>query len=286
MQHEMQHKVAKALRYYNSQPEEAILFAKELSFLSQHSHDYPMIPYDFTSEYSASKIETFFDDQSGMYYVLHNQKRLYFPEGMERKFISKSYINLLIEQHRESPHRYLTARESEASYNTFVDVGAAEAILSLELIDTIDRIFIFEGDARWIPALKATFEPWREKVTIIDKMVGNPNTQVDTEADYTVTLDSFQKEFVGNVLIKIDVEGHEEEVLMGAESLFERDDVDVLCCTYHKANDADNFNSFFSARGYNTEFSDGYMLMIGYDDNLPYFRKGVLRAWKTEGAKL
>lgn len=120
----------------------------------------------------------------------------------------------------------------------------------------------------------ATFEPYQDKVTIIDKFASNKDSANE------ITLDSCLKNETGNIFIKIDVEGGETKVLNGAKSVLKRlDDIRVACCTYHKHDDASLFEKFFKDLNYQTEFSDGYMLFYFYDNlKPPYFRKGVIRA--------
>ncbi len=65
------------------------------------------------------------------------------------------------------------------------DIGAAEGNFSLSVIDKVQHVYLFETDNDWIEALEKTFEPWKEKVSIIHKFVGNKDT------DTCITLDSF-----------------------------------------------------------------------------------------------
>ena len=91
-----------------------------------------------------------------------------------------------MEQDLRSPHHYLDSIE-EVKGKTFVDVGSAEGFTSLEVIEKASHIYLFEQDTLWIEALNATFEPWKDKVSIIPKYVSNNNSEQE------ITLDTFFK---------------------------------------------------------------------------------------------
>ena len=59
--------------------------------------------------------------------------------------------------------------------------------------------------------------------------------------------------------------------------------IKVAICTYHNQEDAEEFESFFQELNFKTEFTPNYMLFY-HDKKLkaPFFRKGVLRAWKVD----
>ena len=63
--------------------------------------------------------------------------------------------------------------------------------------------------------------------------------------------------------------------------LKKNENIKIAICIYHNQNDAFEFENFFQKLGFETEFSQGYML-FHHDKNLryPFFRKGVLRVWK------
>ena len=80
----------------------------------------------------------------------------------------------------------------------------------------------------------------------------------------------------------MDIEGYEKIVIEDNLSLFSQNiDIRLSCCTYHRQTDADDLNTLFKSLGYDTEFSDGYILFSS-ENNLvpPYFRKGLIRAKK------
>ena len=73
----------------------------------------------------------------------------------------------------------------ELKGETLLDIGAAEAVFTLDTIDYIDRAYLFECDEAWIEALEATFAPWNDKIMIVRKYVS------DVDDDNNITLDTF-----------------------------------------------------------------------------------------------
>lgn len=96
-----------------------------------------------------------------------------------------TYIQLLLEQDEESPHRYIKSNRIPDSNTIFADLGAAEGFLALDFIDKVKKIYLFECDPDWIEALKMTFGPWENKVEIVNRYVS------DVTSEKTVSLDDF-----------------------------------------------------------------------------------------------
>lgn len=99
-------------------------------------------------------------------------------------FTEVAYRGLLIEQDKRSAHRYVDSYE-ELKGKTLLDIGAAEAIFTLDTIEYIDHAYLFECDESWIEALEATFAPYKEKITIVRKYVSDVNDEDN------ITLDTF-----------------------------------------------------------------------------------------------
>lgn len=248
-------------------------YVNELTFLKNENRAW-IFPYEFIKKYNYENIVVKFDKSIKLHYVEHLGKKLYFPKDMDKRQVQSTYNSLLLEQDENSPHRYMTKSFTMNPGSIMVDVGSAEGIIALETIESAKFSYIFETEERWIEALEATFFPYKEKVAIINKFVS------DKENNYEVTLDSFSKHS-DEIFIKIDVEGAEAKVLKGAEKILNRDKTKIVCCTYHKKNDAEEFQQLFEKKKYQTEFSKGYMLLFP-DERIepPYFRKGLIRAWK------
>ena len=172
---------------------------------------YSHFPYPFAKAYLELPVEVMDDPQKGLPYVLHDgNKRLYYPREWTPERIRKNYRSLRIEQDPRHAHHYIDNR-AELRERTLLDVGAAEGIFSLDVIEEVKAVYLFECEKQWIEALHATFEPWAEKVTIVQKFVGNSNDATHT------TLDRFAEEqqLQSPVFLKMDIEGTECEALMG-----------------------------------------------------------------------
>lgn len=198
------------------------------------------------------------DEVNALPFILHNGKRLYFPASFSQEKISMVYRSLLIEQDVRSPHRYVVSSLSLKDA-TLLDIGAAEGIFSLDMIDYVDSVYLFECDEEWIPALSATFAPWDNKVHIIKKFVGN------VDNTHTLTIDSFMRQIPqpNQLFLKMDIEGAELQALQGAKkTLMEYGSrLKFAICTYHSNDDKANISSFLSGYRYKYEFTKGFLFI-------------------------
>lgn len=267
-------------RFYNESGSEP--YRDELEYVFKHGLQ--VFPYESLNSLEA--IECGYDRHLRMPYVIHDKKRLYFPkeyslERMERQY--RQYVekeNLLGGNYTQKmPHCY----QSEGFYvdegDVFVDVGAAEGLVALDVIDRVSKVYIVESERRWIKALRATFEPYKDKCVIIQKLV------TDCDGRNSITLEHLLKyETTRPIFVKMDIEGYEKRVVGASKDfLSRRDNIKLACCTYHKEEDAQTLESLFKQLGYNYEFSDGWMLFSKFDKallNPPFFRHGLIRAWK------
>lgn len=237
-----------------------------------------IFPHSFQEKYDFRTIEVYEDSESALKYVKHNNYNLYFPYELENCKIQDIYNSLLIEQDSHSPHCYLSETFNLSSDDILLDIGAAEGILSLSVIDKVHKVLLFEVEEMWIKALNKTFEPWKDKVEIINKYVS------DTDGADTVTIDSLKEKFdTKSIFLKVDVEGAEKKVLQGAMSVITSDDYKckLAICTYHKQQDYEELSDIMSNLDYSIETSSGYMLFY-YDPSLsaPYFRRVLIRCQK------
>jgi hypothetical protein len=236
---------------------------------------FSIFPYEFSRKYHASDINIFSDEITKTKYVMHEGKRLYFPEDWETERVCVYYTGLCIEQDKDSPHRYETSKFIVQKGDVIADVGAAEGIWALNNAEKAGKIYLFECDKKWKKALEKTFEPWKEKVVIVDKFVSNINDGKN------VTLDTFFDEKPID-FIKADIEGMEMKLLEGSKNILTNNDkIKLLLCTYHLKNDEKQIKEFLEKYNFKTEYSKGYMLFI-HDMELekPYIRRGLVRAIK------
>jgi hypothetical protein len=228
------------------------------------------LPHTFTKKYNRDDIIVYMDDRCNMRYVLQDNKRLYFKKNWDEQKIKTNYNVLLQEQDEDSPHKYETKDIMVCEGDIVIDAGVAEGNFALSVVEKAKKLYLFEIDDEWIEALKATFAPWKDKVIIVNKYIADNNN------DNCITLDKYLGEERVN-FIKADIEGAEKQLLLGADTLLSQDFIKLSLCTYHNPNDAEVLNKILKEKGFQTEFSKGYILSPW---SLPYLRKGVIRAIK------
>jgi len=261
-------------KYFSSLPPSEVNDEQRevLGFLEKN--EIKIFSYPFNENYSPEKIEVFTDAGKGLKYVIQDGKRLYFKRRWSESRIRRAYCDLTREQDPESPHRYLTDSFSIGENDVLADIGAAEANFSLAVVEKVKKIYIFEYDKEWIEAAKATFEPWADKVEIINKYVS------DHDDESNLNFGAFYNERKDITFLKIDVDGAEASVLRSCDVIFRSPDkVKMALCTYHKNNDEKDFTALLKSHGFEVTPSKGYMINY-YDKKMkaPYLRRGLIRA--------
>jgi len=264
----------KIINYFASLPENEV--NKEQKEVIQYieNNEVRILPYKFHTNYSPDQVEVIYDPEKGMRYVLQDGKRLYFIKRWTEKKIQRSYCDLMREQDRESPHRYLTDSFTIGENDVLADIGAAEGNFSLAVIENVKKVFIFEYDQEWIDALRVTFAPWAEKVEIVNKFVSDRNDSKN------IRFDTFFENNKDVTFFKIDVDGAESVVLGSCDKVFNSNgSFKIALCTYHKHDDEKDFTRLLKDYGFTVSPSKGYMINY-YDKKLkaPYLRRGLIRA--------
>ncbi|WP_196599560.1 FkbM family methyltransferase [Pectinatus frisingensis] len=227
-----------------------------------------VFPYAFSKNYNVNDITVIEEDN--WKYVWHNGKKLYGKKSWNVEELKNYYCGLLIEQDLQSPHRYLMKGRYPSTDAVVADIGAAEGIFGLDIIDYLKKLYLFEVDPEWIEPLKKTFEPWYNKIEIVNRFVGKKSAQGYISLD-----DYFTNKKID--YLKADVEGGEKELLCGAEKIFHNKIKQVLLCAYHKKDDEQFINCYLIKHGFNVTPNKGYMLFL-YDNKFeePYIRRGVI----------
>ena len=167
-----------------------------------------------------------------------------------------AYRGLLIEQDKRSAHRYVDSYE-ELKGKTLLDIGAAEAIFTLDTIEYIDHAYLFECDDAWIESLEATFALWKDRITIVRKYVS------DVDDDDNITLDRFfqdEGKSIDNLFLKMDIEGYERKALKGAVHILEHgQQIDGSVCIYHLHDDKKVIESELKNFNLKTSIQLGYL---------------------------
>ena len=225
-------------------------------------------PYKTAENYKKLSIKVLYDELENLPYVIHNDKKLFFPKSCSDFAIKNSYRLLLIEQDENSSHRYLKSY-NEITGKILLDIGTAEGMWALDAMGYVEKMYLFECEEKWIKPLTATFKPYKNKVEIIRKYVSDNNS----ENHNTITIDTFlSNKDCNNLHIKMDIEGAEQSALEGAKNTFENGrNISFSICTYHKEDDAEKISRFFSERNYSYEFTKNYFF------NYPHLRKAVIR---------
>lgn len=241
------------------------------AFLKKHGAN--MFPYEYALEYKPEQVQVAWDAAANMHYVLIEGKKLYARQGMLPSKIKTMINSLLMEQDPASPHAYTNDLFNVAQDNVLYDVGAAEGIFALMNIEKVKHAYLFEVDEQWISALRQTFLPWKEKVTIVNKYVG------DKDMDQLLTLDSFVKDHLPPDFIKADIEGAEIAMLYGAKEILQSGKpLKLAVCTYHSDSDAADIEGILKLHKMTTAFTPGYMFCYHVQPEKPYLRKVVVRS--------
>ena len=263
------------LNYYSRLPEKpSDEIESVLNYL--RNNEMEVFPYEFQNEYVANNVEVFKDQEKGLRYVIHEGKRLYFKRRWGKQKIQNLFNLLSKEQDIRSPHRYLTEQFNFEDGEVLVDVGVAEGNFALSVVEKASSLFLFEADREWIEPLNATFEPWKDKVVIVNKFVSDLTNSTHT------TIDDLISPGKTPMFLKIDVEGAESRLLKGSKRILsEQKPLKVAVCTYHKQDDEKEFTALLNQFEFKTSCSEGFMLFF-YDKKIkaPYFRRGLIRAEK------
>lgn len=248
---------------------------KEIEYILL-SGEYNVIPYEWVEDYQKMEIRIEKDKACNMHYVMHNGKRLYFPAKYTPDFIEPYYKSLLIEQDKRSPHKYFSKIDIYTD-TIFVDIGAAEGIISLDIIDHVDKVIMLECNREWKEALEKTFENYKQKVEIIPKFAGSRDCENICKIDTLLG----DKKYLGyEFILKMDVEGSELEVLSGSEYILFNRLAAAYVCTYHNEEDFALITDYLKKFDYEIQQTDGYMLICS-DDGDYSFRRGLVRIEKV-----
>ena len=239
------------------------------------NHELDMFNGQVKKEYSGDMFDIYRDEGNGLLYSYWGTKKIYLASTIKNELIAKEYLcSLCKEQDEDSPHCYGMDLLDMKCSDVVIDGGAAEGFFSLQIIDKVKKVYLIEGDGKWVEALKCTFEPYRHKVEIIPKWLG------DRAEEGMVTLDEIGLSDEITV-VKLDIEGAEARALEGGKGLFSSDrPMTAIVCTYHETEDAEAFEEYFKEKGFCTRFSKGYLFVDGLDTIKAELRKGVLCAYR------
>lgn len=221
-------------------------------------HGLRMYCYPFYEEYMRKDLPVFFDETYGLYYGIYKGRRMYLSGAYDTGPKAEHYFRYAcMEQDYRSPHCYLSGFFDVGTGGTGVDIGAAEGIFTLGVLDRIRHMYVIEADPDWCRALEITFKEETDKVTVIRGFVS------DTQKDGHLVLDQlFADRDVD--FIKMDIEGAEPAALRGAEALVRNCHPALAICTYHHPDDYGKISGWITKQGgYRLKSSPGYVVCQG-----------------------
>ncbi len=259
-------------RYKNSKEED---IQEIINYL--YNHGLQVFNYPFTEKYDNKEFHIEYDEDKKLFFTLFNAKKMYFSRSLcDEKRVREYYKSICLEQDINSPHRYLTDTFEIKDDAVVVDAGVAEGNFALSIVDRAKKIYLFEPDIEWVEALNYTFEPYKEKVVIINKCLSNYIDDSTTTIDET--LGSSKVDF-----IKMDIEGEEYYAIQGAErSIITSEDLRCVVCTYHQEFAYSAIVKLLKELNFEIEDSMGYMW---YPDSFNIMRAPVLRRGVIRGEK-
>ncbi len=215
-------------------------------------HRVSLLNYGFVDDYMKQPVESYLDEDCQMLYIPYKGRRMYFPRSWDEERSIQYFRSLLAEQDVRSPHCYRHNGYGVKEGDVVVDVGAAEGIFTLDIIDIAGKVYLLEADKEWLEALRQTFQKDGEKVQIIYGFA-----DCIAEGD-RVTLNSlFTKEIN---YIKMDIEGYEKAALQGADRLLtDCENLRCAICAYHCREDEEWIRNYLQRYGFVTDVSEGYM---------------------------
>jgi len=244
-------------------------------------------------KYFTRKLKIEKDLNIGLFYVLVDNKKLFYKAGMNKPSVYYFFNTVSLEQDYDSPHRYLTndnyfvgvmetgiEQVEETSFGVsnggvVIDAGAAEGNFALSVVERASKVYIVESNAKWCEAMRQTFLPYKDKVEIIQKCLSNVSD------DNNITLIDLIKEY--NIcevdFLKMDIEGYEKQALFC--SVIDDKFVNInkmAICVYHNPEDEVEISKFVSRYGYKSYVTKGYMFIQDFKN--PPIRKAVLRAYR------
>jgi FkbM family methyltransferase len=171
-------------------------------------------------------------------------------------------------------HYYQYKTTKIESNEILLDIGTAEGLFPLAVIDKCEHIFMIEPSRVFAKSLEKTFELFKNKTTIINSAVGSKDDEVYFNEDSLegqiaktnkgtnkislIKIDTiFQDKKI--TYLKADIEGFEYEMLLGAKETIKRNKPKISITTYHKENN----------------YLDIIKLLKSYVPDYKYFVKGI-----------
>ncbi|MBR1855384.1 MAG: hypothetical protein IJ794_19955 [Lachnospiraceae bacterium] len=242
-----------------------------------------VFPYPFANQYKAKDVQVGRDSDTALLFVQDGQNRIYMRRKYGKRFRARRYYNgILLEQDKNSPHRYVSEEFYPPQDCIILDIGGAEGYFGLQYVNVAKKIYIFECDNEWEEALQCTYRDYGDKVQIVHSFVSDHTDMKHIRLDDFIRGNGLEAE---KLFIKVDAEGAEPLIVDGLRNTLEKStDLWLALCTYHASDHEQVLRE--KLQGCEIEQSEGYMLCY-YDFYFqePYLRRGVLRARKLKTSK-
>lgn len=149
-------------------------------------------------------------------------------------------------------HYYQYKNTTIEENEILLDIGTAEGLFPLAVIDKCEHIYMIEPSKIFTKSLLKTFEPFQRKTTIINTAVGSIDDEVFFNEDsldgqvsttnsgnHKIKLSKIDTLFkdIKITYLKADIEGFEQEMLLGAAETIKSNKPKIAITTYHKEND-------------------------------------------------
>lgn len=179
-------------------------------------------------------------------------------------------------------HYYQKKFTEVVNEEVILDVGTAEGLFILSVINRCKRIILVEPNDYFAAALNKTFASYQDKVILHNVVVGSQNGEISFNSDSL----SGRVDFKGNsgmlkrmetvdhltlnelpiTYLKADIEGYEIEMLKGAENTIKKHKPKIAITSYHTENNAEEIISL--VKGFVPEYNH-YVKGIFHEDGKP-----------------
>lgn len=151
----------------------------------------------------------------------------------------------------EDWHYYRYKNTDVENGEIILDIGTAEGLFPLVVVDKCEQIYMVEPSTVFCVALEKTFSDFSHKTIVFNTAVGSIDDEVYFNQDSLAGQISESKS-EGNKIqlrkidtlmkdkkitfLKADIEGFEQEMLVGAENTIKNNKPKIAITTYHKEN--------------------------------------------------
>ncbi len=151
----------------------------------------------------------------------------------------------------EDWHYYRYKNTDVENGEIILDIGTAEGLFPLVVIDKCEHIYMVEPSKVFCNALIQTFSEYSNKTTFFNNAVGSIDDEVYFNEDSLAGQISENQTDGGKIqlrkidtlmkdkkitFLKADIEGFEQEMLLGAENTIKNNKPKIAVTTYHKEN--------------------------------------------------